>query len=99
MPWFHLLVPMHVMTQSRGMRPLLESSGRQSAFASHLVRRRWHRLREMLRGIIGVAPPRIKQKDNLVTRSHKNCGLLQPTARLERQLRSALIDNRGERDR
>ena len=45
--------------------------------------------------MIDVAPPRIKQEDNLVPRSHQNRGLLELTARLKRQPRSALVDKSG----
>jgi hypothetical protein len=41
--------------------------------------------------MIGVAPPRIKQKGNLATLAHQNCGLLELTARLERQLLQSAV--------
>jgi hypothetical protein len=84
---------MHVMTQSRGMATLLESSGRQKRLG--FTPSSGRRLRETLRSMIGVTLPRIKQEDKLVPRSHQNRGLLELTARLKRQPRSALVDKSG----
>src|SRR5580704_3494733 len=88
---------MHVMTQSRGMATPARIVGALKRLG--FTPGSWRRLRETLRGTIGVAPPRIKQKDNLVPRPHQNRGLLELTARLKRQLRSALVDKWGERGR
>jgi hypothetical protein len=88
------------LPSSRTFRPAVGKVPRTTPLSENsmhrvlITARRWHRLREMLHGVIGVAPARIKRRGPR-TRSHQYRRFLELTARLKWQLPVSLVDNQG----